>query len=94
MRGRQRNRSQIKKFTTDGTTDQDEEDADRWARDTLIAPEAFAKFKNNRDYSAACALAFAKEQEIAPGIVVGRMQREGIIKYSMLNNLKVQYEIQ
>ena len=46
-----------------------------------------------RDYSEKRVLSFAKEQEIAPGIVVGRMQREGMIKYSMLNNLKERYEI-
>ena len=38
-------------------------------------------------------LQFAKAQGIAPGIVVGRMQLEGMIKYSMLNNLKEKYEI-
>ena len=29
----------------------------------------------------------------APGIVVGRMQQEGMIEHSMLNNLKEKYEI-
>jgi HTH-type transcriptional regulator/antitoxin HigA len=38
-------------------------------------------------------IAFAREQHITPGIVVGRMQRERMIKYSMLNNLKEKYEI-
>ena len=36
---------------------------------------------------------FARDLGIAPGIVVGRMQREGMIKYSMLNDLKEKYEI-
>lgn len=76
-----------------GTTDTDEEDANNWSRDTLIAPEEFAAFRQEKDYSESSVLAFAQKQEIAPGIVVGRMQREGLIKYSMLNNLKVQYEI-
>jgi HTH-type transcriptional regulator/antitoxin HigA len=30
---------------------------------------------------------------IAPGILVGRLQNEGCIKYSMLNDLKEHYEI-
>ena len=76
-----------------GTTDQDEKDADNWSGDTLIDPNAFAAFKRERDYSERNVLTFAKKQEIAPGIIVGRMQREGMIKYSMMNNLKVQYEI-
>ena len=76
-----------------GTTDQDEKDADNWSGNTLINSTDFAVFKNGRDYSEKSVLVFAREQEIAPGIVVGRMQREGMIKYSMLNNLKVQYVI-
>ena len=78
---------------TNGTTDQDEKDADNWSGNTLINSTDFASFKNRRDYSEKSVLVFAREQEIAPGIVVGRMQREGMIKYSMLNNLKVQYVI-
>ena len=76
-----------------GTTDQDEKDADKWSGDTLIDPTEFAAFKCGRDYSERNVLAFARKQKIAPGIVVGRMQREGMIKYSVLNDLKVQYEI-
>ena len=45
------------------------------------------------EYSERSVLKYALEQGIAPGIVVGRLQREGIIKYSSLNNLKEQYEI-
>ena len=61
--------------------------------DTLISSEDFEAFRRNRDYSERSVLQFAKEQGIAPGIVVGRMQLEGMIKYSMLNNLKEKYEI-
>jgi len=76
-----------------GTTEQDEEDANGWAGDTLIAPDRFAEFKARRDYSTGSVLLFAQAQGIAPGIVVGRMQREKLIKYSALNGLKEQYEI-
>ena len=77
----------------DGTTDQDERDANNWAENTLVDSASFAAFRQGRDYSKRSVLAFAGEQEIAPGIIVGRMQREGMIKYSELNDLKVQYEI-
>ena len=60
----------------------------------LIDPDAFALFKDEKDYSKEKVLSFAARQGIAPGIVVGRMQNEGMIKYSTLNNLKVQYEIE
>ena len=75
------------------TTEKDEDDADKWSRDILIAPPDFQQFKNDKDYSERSVVRFAKDLGIAPGIVVGRMQREGMIKYSMLNGLKEKYEI-
>ena len=77
----------------DGTTDQDEKDADIWARDTLISEEAFEEFREKSNFSAASIRAFAKRMGIAPGIVVGRLQNEGCITHSMLNDLKEHYEI-
>ena len=59
----------------------------------LIDSKDFEDFRRNRDYSERQVHQFAKAQGIAPGIVVGRMQLEGMIKYSMLNNLKEKYEI-
>ncbi|MCR5056182.1 MAG: helix-turn-helix domain-containing protein [Clostridia bacterium] len=76
-----------------GTSEDDEKAADEWSGDTLITAEAFAAFRKNRDFSERSVIRFADSQGIAPGIVVGRMQSEGIIKYSMLNNLKEKYEI-
>ena len=76
-----------------GTSEEDEKAADKWSGDTLIATEDFETFKRDRDYSEKGVLQFAKTQGIAPGIVVGRMQMEGMIKYSALNNLKEKYEI-
>lgn len=76
-----------------GTLYEDEEAADAWSGDILIAPEDFNVFRRSRDYSERNVVRFAKEQGIAPGIVVGRMQMEGMVKYSMLNNLKEKYEI-
>ena len=77
----------------DGTTDQDEKDADSWARDTLIPEKAFEEFKKDAFFSLASIQIFAKTLGIAPGIVVGRLQNEGYIKHSMMNELKEHYEI-
>ena len=71
----------------------DEAAANKWSSNTLISSADFEVFKSNRDYSERRVLQFAKALGIAPGIVVGRMQSEGMIKYSMLNNLKEKYEI-
>lgn len=77
----------------DGTSENDEKAADKWSSDTLIRSEDFEAFRKNGECSEKSILLFAKEQGIAPGIVVGRMQSEGMIKYNMLNNLKIKYEI-
>lgn len=76
----------------EGTTEEDEHHADIWARDTLISEAVFEKFRKADNYSEISICAFAKEQGIAPGIVVGRLQKEGCIHHNMLNNLKEQYE--
>ena len=76
-----------------GTSEEDEKAADKWAGDILIPHEDLEIFKRNKEYSERSVLQFAKEQGIAPGIVVGRMQLEGMIQYSALNHLKEQYEI-
>ena len=65
-----------------GTSEDDERAADKWSADTLIASKDFEAFRRNGDYSERSVLKFAKTLGIAPGIVVGRMQLEGMIKYS------------
>lgn len=77
----------------EGTTDQDEKDADAWAKNMLIPAEDFDNFKNEGPFLPADVRVFAKKVGIAPGIVVGRLQNEGYIKYTMLNGLKEKYEI-
>jgi HTH-type transcriptional regulator/antitoxin HigA len=77
----------------DGTTEEDEKAADSWSRDALISDGAFLEFTQGRNYSAANVCEYAKKLGIAPGILVGRLQNEGCIKYSMLNDLKEHYEM-
>ncbi len=76
-----------------GLSDEEEKAADRWSEDTLIRVDDFDLFRKRNDYSEDSVIHFAKEQGIAPGIVVGRMQMERMIKYSMLNHLKEKYDI-
>lgn len=77
----------------DGISEEDEKAADIWAGDILIEREEFQSFRSKKDYTEQSVLNFAKQQGIAPGIVVGRMQLERLIRYNMLNNLKEKYEI-
>lgn len=74
-------------------SDDEEEAADEWSRDTLIAAEAFEHFKQSGNYSEKAVRQFAESQGIAPGIVVGRMQNEEMIKFNVLNKLKGKFKI-
>lgn len=76
-----------------GTSANDENAADEWAMNTLIPAVDFDEFVEKNRFSVVSVRSFAKKQGIAPGIVVGRLQKKGCITYSMLNELKVHYEI-
>ena len=72
--------------------DQDAE-ADQFASDILIDSEAYQQFTEKKDFTEKSIRDFASEQGIAPGIVVGRLQKESFIQYNRMNHLKQQYEI-
>ncbi len=66
----------------------DEEAADQFARDSLIAPDAWNAFVAAGAFTESVVRTFARRQGIAAGIVVGRLQREKHLPPSHLNNLK------
>ncbi len=78
-------------FFETGMKDISEKEADKFASDLLIPPEAVAHLPRIARTGVAVK-AFAKQVGIAPGIVVGRMQHEGYLPPSHLNKLKVQYK--
>jgi HTH-type transcriptional regulator / antitoxin HigA len=69
-----------------------EEEANRFAADTLIPPEALAVFINNGDFSGDAIHGIADELGIGPGIVVGRLQHDGLLKRHEGNKLKQYFE--
>lgn len=67
----------------------EEEQADRFAARTLIPATDFEAFRASRStFSKADMRQFAKDLGIAPGIVVGQLQHEGLLPYSHGNGLK------
>lgn len=71
-----------------------EDDANEFAQNYLIPLDLYSIFVSNNDFSLKSILHFAKEIDIHPGIIVGRLQREEIIGYnSGLNALKEKYTI-
>lgn len=75
---------------TEGEDPQDrhEQRADQFARDLLIPPVEYETFIEACSFTERAVRDFAKRQGIAPGIVVGRLQREKLLSKSHLNKLK------
>ena len=73
----------------DGLDETLEQEADRFAGDLLIPPAEARKLAGIR--SKARLKTAARDLGVAPGILVGRMQREGWLPWSHMNGLKVRY---
>ena len=58
-----------------------------------MAVEIWAHRGNSFQFPENTMEAFASALGIAPGIVVGRLQKEGFIDFSWHNDLKIKYEI-
>lgn len=76
---------------TDEITSTEETEADRFAADRLIAPADWADFLPY-SYTEKVIRDFSKTIGIAPGIVLGRLQKEGRVPWSHLAFLKVRYK--
>ena len=68
-----------------------EAEADEFARDFLIAPEAWRGFCGAGSFTSRSVREFAQSVGIAPFIVVGRLQKEKRIGYNQLASLKTRY---
>ena len=65
-----------------------EDEANRFAADTLIPAQLLTKFISFEVFTNDIIYDFAEAVEIAPGIVVGRLQREGLLQAHQGNLLK------
>lgn len=73
--------------------EQMENEADDFAKNTLIPNDKFNEFVSSRTFTERKIIDFSNEIEIDYGIVVGRLQKEGYIPFTKFNNLKTQYTI-
>lgn len=69
-----------------------EEEANEWAADFLIPPVDFAEIADRSVYSKQLLIEYADRLGIAPGILVGRLQHEGLLPHSHCNDLKRRFE--
>ena len=70
-----------------------EKEADLFAQNTLIPYIEYKKFISMRAYSKQDICNFAEFIDIHPGIIVGRMQKDKLLEYYELNDLKDKYKI-
>jgi HTH-type transcriptional regulator/antitoxin HigA len=72
--------------------DDNETDADSFAQNALIPREQYDIFVKRKDFTKPEILYFSSLVGIAPGIVVGRLQKEKHIDYTWFHELKTKYE--
>ena len=70
----------------------EEEEANNFAMSLLIPIENQKELRSLSAYKWENIIRFAEKIGIAPGIIVGQLQKFGIIKYNQLNNLKRKYK--
>ena len=76
-----------------GTTEKEEDEADNFAQNTLIPQDEFCGFIEDKIFTKASIKTFSEKLEIDEGIVVGRLQKEGLIPFSKYNEMKTRYVI-
>ena len=78
----------------EGTTEQDERDANLWARNALIPRKEYDAFRHAGRFTEQSICEFSARMGIAPGILVGRLQLDGLIGGGTLNRLKKVYDLE
>ncbi len=68
-----------------------EQEADCFARDMLLPPESYHVFLENEDFSIQAITSYASSQRVIPGVVIGRLQREKQLLYSVYNEYRGKY---
>jgi HTH-type transcriptional regulator/antitoxin HigA len=67
--------------------------ADTFAQDVLIPEKDYREFISRNDLRKTAIVSFARAIGIAPGIVLGRLQKDNFVRYSAYTELKGKYEI-
>lgn len=72
-----------------------EEAADRYAEDSLIEPDKYQEFIRNNVFTISTIKEFAALIDRDPGIVLGRLQKDGLVEYNdwTLQSLRHKYKV-
>ncbi|MEK6225542.1 MAG: HigA family addiction module antitoxin [Chloroflexota bacterium] len=74
------------------TADADESAADQFASRELLPESAYGDFTTAGDFSEHAVREFARNVDVAPGIVVGRLQHDRHVPFARLNYLKTRID--
>jgi len=73
-------------------TIQIEKEADEYSINKIINKDKYEQFIGKMDYKKTSIIDFAKENNIHPGILVGRLQHDGEIPWERFADLKIRYK--
>ena len=76
----------------DHIQNQREEEANAFASDTLIPPKEYQCFVNGNRFNLNSIKSFARQININPGIIVGRLQHDKLMKPQWCNKLRDRYK--
>lgn len=80
-------------FNKNPIQDENEIEANEFAINHLIDLKDYREFIRNNKFGFYDIINFADSQDVAPFIVVGRLQKDGYIGWNEFSNLKVKYEV-
>ena len=80
-------------YSKNNIQDEDEIDANNFAKSVLVNEKDYNNFVKVGDFSKESIKRFAKEQLVADFIIVGRLQKDGLVDWSNYQSLKPKYEI-
>ena len=77
---------------TEDTEDKEMElEADNYSRNMILNDNIYKEFVEKNNYTKERIIKFAKDNDIHPGIVVGRLQHDGKLGWNMMGELKQRY---
>jgi len=74
-----------------GSKNNMEDEADQFAANFIINAKKYRDYVNQSEFDRDAIIKFAEDQSIAPGLVVGRLQHDGYLKYNQFNDLKMRF---
>lgn len=66
--------------------------ADLFASNMLLSPESYKAFIQRNDFSIEAICRYAESQQVMPYIVIGRLQKEKYLAYTMYSKYKLRYK--